>query len=642
MSTHPLRGALCLILLLFAAGSHAALDSAVCESPQALSDALQSEPEQTALDQALLDLFECGHQANDPRWLAALEALLDAGADTTRRDDDGRNALMRALAQLPSEPLEVNFYRDAARLLLAHGADGLSADRNGVTPLHLASQEADAATTELLLELGADPLARDADNRSVLGHAAGLPGNLASFERLLKAVLADRPAASLDLGALASRALAIHDHGKLNVLLQLDDSIVLAAEPMTMTLAVALWQGAPLPVAQRLQQAGADVGMLPEQGGGDLAWRLAMLRQGSELDWLLAQGFELNRLPDSGFPPLYYADHEATRLLLERGADVSLASAWHGTVAAALLPPPAPFDDGGELVTPARLALLLEAGYPVNLTDPQGRTALEQAVRQDSLWLVQALLAAGADPLQTSTGQPSLLPLALASGRLPLVQQMLRAVPDHARRHPHLLLDYLSSGADINPLVVEALLVAGIPLDARNDRGDNALLVSARQQRWPLVMMLLRYGADPLAVNAQGCSLRCFEWSMPDEVRERLAAWLGGEPPWQPPALMTRPTGFFALAMVPATLLWLLWLAWRLHRRQSLLPPTLMFALSAVSGVLAGGALFFRCDPCLLPPGQPQVLATSVVPVIFLILFLANSVWRRQQSADKEKPGEPG
>lgn len=625
--------ALCWLgLLLYSASAHANLIEAVCDSPEAVYAALEAGAaeetlEQAALDSALITLIQCGHDAQDPRWLDAAQALLNAGASAAAEGDEELGPLPLTLLSLSGGVQEINFYRDLARLLLAKGADPLSPGEDGNTPLHLASGEGDAAVTELLLELGADPMSRNNEGTSVLGAAAGRPDNLATFEKLLNQVLSNRDPDSLDLEALARRALTIHDHGKLNLLLQLDEAIVLPAEPMTMTLAVALWQGAPLPVAQRLAQAGADVALLPEQGGGDLAWRLASLGHESELDWLLTQGFDINRLPDSGIPPLYYASEQATKVLLAHGADVTLSSADLPPLAAALAAPPAPFDDGGESLTQTKLQQLLDAGYPVNLKDSDGLTALEHAVREETLWLAQALLRAGADPLSNSLGQASLLPLALQSDRLPLTQLLLRAIPDHAQRHPDLLLNYLSSADEVDPVVVEALLVAGTPLAARTDRGDNALLVSARLQHWNVVSMLLRYGADPLAANYQGCTLRCFEWSMPDPVRRELAAWLGGTPPWQPPALTSQPRSFFALAMVPVTALWLLWLAWRLHQRQTLMPPTLMFAASVISGILAGGALFFECDPCLLPAGKPQVAATATIALAFMILFLAHH-WR--------------
>jgi ankyrin repeat protein len=618
-----------LLWLLAAAPLQAALSDDLCQLDTDLSSALAEAPPET-LAPALMALFRCPLAADDSRAMTRVRQLLDAGADPAFADPTGNSPLHAALEHIAAPSTgAVHFYRDAARLLLARGADPLALRDDGMTPLQLAAREANGQVSQLLLDLGADPTAAAQDTRSALEIAATSTDNLDTFALLLRTAESDTPLAEDTLAQLATLAAARHDHGKLNLLLQRQPTLTIERTDATASLARALWQGAPLEVARRLASAGADPVALPTMGGGDLAWRLATLGREAELDWLLEQGYPLNQLPQSGIPPLFYADTDATRLLLARGADPALPSATLGPTAAALTPPQAPFNEGGTIIRPDKLALLLEAGYPPDLKDPQGRTALEHAVRADAHWLSRALLRAGASPLPSSDGNASLLPLAVTHTRVTTLQLLLRRIEDATSRHPGLLLDALA-GDSIDPLVVEALLVAGFDTEQRNARGETPLLLAARQQQWPLVSMLLRYGADPQSVNSAGCTLQCYEWSMPDPVYRQLAPLLGHEPArWQPPTVDQRPAGFFALSLVPLLAAWLLLSGWRLARHEPLAGPGSWMLAGAVSGTLTGGALFYQCQPCVLTDPWGQMTITGTVALLVFGLL----AWRQTRQA---------
>ena len=85
-----------------------------------------------------------------------LERLLDRGHDVDDRDANGRTPLMVAAA-FDS--------RGAAALLLEHGADPMARDEvNGDTPLHFAALTGHVDAALLLLAHGADDLARAKHN----------------------------------------------------------------------------------------------------------------------------------------------------------------------------------------------------------------------------------------------------------------------------------------------------------------------------------------------------------------------------------------------------------------------------------------------------------------------------------------------
>lgn len=611
--------ALLLVAALAVSASVTASDDPLCAATAAEGDALTLL---AADSMALHRLLACPRTETAP----ALQPvdLLDAGSPVDSVDEDGRSALHLALLGL-QQPQQLDYFRDTALLLLSRGAAADLADNAGVRPLHLASAEPDSMISGELIALGADPLVTDNDGNTALDHAVRYPGNALTFALLLDTAGADLADDGLEL--LLETLIQRQRADLLDQLLARFPTLELDPVDASRALARLLWDGGRMESAERFWRAGADAVLVHSQGGSDLAWRLASLGHLAELDWLLADGFPLNQLPESGFPPLYFANLEASRALIQRGADPNLGSRQHGTPAAAFIAPPPPFADGGAALDKARLTLLLEAGLDPNRRDAQGMTALERALDADQLWLVQALMEAGAEPTRTLSGERSLLPKAIEQGRLPTIQAMIRALPDVTDRHPLLLLDYVGSD-NANTEIAEALLVAGLSPDLSGAEGESALLRAARLQRWPLVTLMLRYGADPERANAQGCTLHCYSWSMPEPLQKQLR---GGEAPsWQWPSIDRQPSAFFALALSPMLALWLLVVAVALARRRAMWPGVLWMAATVALSVLAGAALFVDCDPCLIRQSEQQhYLVMTLAALLFAI-----GPWRKRLLAD--------
>jgi ankyrin repeat protein len=612
---------------LLLAGHLAASDDPLCTG----GDSLASQPLDTLVQDALVlhRLLSCPLTDDDVAPLAWPERLLDAGISAERTDTNGRSALHIALQRLADTPAHAAFYQDTALLLLSRGARADLADNQGIQPLHLASAEADSKVSAELIALGADPLSLDGDGHHALSHAVRHPDNSTTFALLLNTAAGDLADHEREL--LIEALIQGQRADLLDQLLLRFPTTELDPVDASRALAQWLWQGGSAESAERFWRAGAEAQLVFSQGGGDLAWRLATHGHYPQLDWLLAGGFPLNELPESGFPPLFFADEQATSRLLARGADPNLGSRQHGTLAAAFIPPPPPFDQGGVSLDANRLQQLLDAGLQPDRRDNQGMTALERALEGDQLWLVQALLKAGADPTRTVKGERSLLPKALQTQRLPAIQSIIRKLPDVAERHPLLLLDYVGSEQP-SAEIVEVLLVAGLSPDMAGAEGETALLRAARLQRWPLVALLLRYGADPQRLNAQGCSLHCYSWAMPESLQRKL----GREDPsgWQWPAMAEQPAAFFAVGLSPMLALWLAATGIALALRRPMWPSLLWMLVSGAGAILFSSALLYQCDPCLISDHAGQHYLTMAVAA----LVFAIGPWRKRLTMRSAPP----
>lgn len=178
------------------------------------------------------------------------------------------------------------------------------------------------------------------------------------------------------------------------------------------------------------------------------------------VELLLRAGADPNGTDARGETPLgaavtapWRGSDEIVRLLLGAGARAE------GEEAGDLLAT-AGFRDRREI-----LAQLLDAGIPIDARDEDGESALMGAAKAGRSELVRTLLARGADPaLQDIWGYTA--------------------------------LTWSASQTD-NPETVAALLSAGAPVDALDDKGRAALLHAASHGRLGAVRALLEGGADP-------------------------------------------------------------------------------------------------------------------------------------------------
>ncbi len=219
---------------------------------------------------------------------------------------------------------------------------------------------------------------------------------------------------------------------------------------------------------------------------------------------------------------------EMTRLLLEAGADPNDGeSLYHATEQPDLSCLKLLIQHGAQVngvnglkhmldwESPEGVRLLLDAGGNPNETNPQGDTALHWAVRRNrSPAIVELLLDHGADidavrrdgrtayALAIVSGQTAVAEVLAARGadtRLSAIDAFVAGqggeVPKASalsKQNARLLTHLAESG---NLAGVEALLKAGVPVDARGDGGNTALHYACWRGNAALIKLLLAHGA---------------------------------------------------------------------------------------------------------------------------------------------------
>ena len=141
------------------------------------------ETTQQIPESEMLDIAQRAFQLARMGDAAALAALLDAALPVDLRNQNGDSLLMLA---------SYNAHNDAARLLLARGADPNFVNDQGHTPLAGAAFKGDAGMIHLLVDHGAEIDGRCADGKTALIFAA-------MFDRVeaLEALIAAGAAADL-------------------------------------------------------------------------------------------------------------------------------------------------------------------------------------------------------------------------------------------------------------------------------------------------------------------------------------------------------------------------------------------------------------------------------------------------------------
>ncbi|KAF8534011.1 hypothetical protein BDD12DRAFT_897231 [Trichophaea hybrida] len=311
-------------------------------------------------------------------YLLLVQYLLVNGGDVSAANKDGRTPLLLASS---------NGHEAVARLLLDKGADVSAADKYGKTPLLEALSNGHEAVARLLLDKGADVSAADEYGRTPLLEASS--NGHEAVARLLLDKGADASAAD-EYGRTPLLEASSNGHEAVARLLLDKGADVSAADEYGRTPLLEASSNGHEAVAWLLLDKGADVSAADKYGRTPL---LQPSSNGHEAvaRLLLDKGADVSAADKCGRTPLLEASsngHEAVaRLLLDKGADVSAADKYGRT------PLLQASSNGHEAVA----RLLLDKGADVSAADKYGRTPLLQASSNGHEAVARLLLDKGPD-----------------------------------------------------------------------------------------------------------------------------------------------------------------------------------------------------------------------------------------------------
>nr|WP_064591485.1 ankyrin repeat domain-containing protein [Orientia tsutsugamushi] len=145
----------------------------------------------------------------------------------------------------------------------------------------------------------------------------------------------------------------------------------------------------------------------------------------------------------------------------------------------------------------AGLDRLIAAGCDVNGLCNNGFTALQRAVIEGNIQIIQKLLAAGADIDLGDNNWNSALHVASALGKIDIVEKLLAAGAnvDLQDNNGHSALHMATIQGKLD--VIQKLLAAGANVDLQDNNGQPALYAAISNNGQKLIYYLLDAGADP-------------------------------------------------------------------------------------------------------------------------------------------------
>lgn len=342
-----------------------------------------------------------------------------------------------------------------AQFLLDNHADVNIKGAGGDTPLTTAATYGHKAMVELLLNRGADINARNGfDTATALMEAVSH-----GFESVAAVLIdhkADVNAAYLNGGETALHIAIKKDYVSLVAMLLANGANAMATNGFGQTpLAYAATHYASLPL---LINAGANPNAADKNGRTPLI-EAAQAGSVKAVDLLLVFKADPNRQDNNGQTALYHvidSSPETVRaikiqMLVAAGADPNVADNTGCT--------PLRYAAGRPSLPMVEALLAAKANPNAGKPDGHGETALNYAVNLGSLEMVQALLAAGADPNSEDDNGRTPLSYAAEKGRPELVQALLAAKADPNGGRQYVPLTMAAHGNDA--VSAEYLLKAG-------------------------------------------------------------------------------------------------------------------------------------------------------------------------------------
>ena len=352
----------------------------------------------SALDTALSDIERCGVNAGHWRFSssemsrASSECVWCERAQTLGFDSFTSNEDAHGWGSLTTGSSSFSFVPRSSRPTpdrVVVAIDVNAKDENGLTPLHSAAANRDAAEARRLVSAGADVDARDKDDWTPLHWAARWDNSEAARVLLGAGADADADAEDED-GRTPLHIAARWDNSEAaKVLLGAGADVEALDDYGDTPLDDALTYGS-LKVANLLRATGTDVNAKDEKGLTPLH-NAAENGDALEARRLLGAGADVDARDDDDWTPLHYAAREdystVATVLLGAGADADAGTEDDRT----------PLHIAAVNDSSAVAIILLGAGADVEALDDYGDTPLDDALTYDSLKVANLLRAAGGD-----------------------------------------------------------------------------------------------------------------------------------------------------------------------------------------------------------------------------------------------------
>ena len=358
-------------------------------------------------------------------------------------------------------PLHLKLHEKVACLLLEHDADSSAQDKDGWTPLHVASLSGHEGVARMLFEHGADATAQTKGGETAL-HMASEEGH-EGIVRLLLEHGADATAQIKDGWTPLHQASEVGYVG----------------------------------IARLLLKHGADATSRNEVGWTPLH-RASLRGREGVARLLLEHGVDATAQVDNGWTPLYLASfygHEGvTRLLLEHGLDATARDKAGRT------PLHLASQNGHEGVA----RLLLESGADATARNMIGWTPLHRASLFGREGVIRLLLEHGVDAVVKTKNGRTALDLAMRFGRSKAVGTILENGADVTaqRKDGSTLLHLASRWGHVG--VARVLFEHGVDASVPNKHGWTALHLASRWGHEEVARFLLDRGVDSTAQNKYG------------------------------------------------------------------------------------------------------------------------------------------
>ena len=411
----------------------------------------------------------------------AVNVLLKLGANPNIRNNSGETPLHLAMSK---------HNKELVTLLLSHGADPNLADNNGFTPLccNTSSHE----ITDLLATKGANVDHQTNQNGYYALHFAAKNGQVETLRVLLKH--GANPNIRNNSGETPLH-LAMSKHNKELVTLLLSHG----ADPNLADnngFTPLCCNTSSHEITDLLATKGANVDHQTNQNGYYALHFAAKNGQVETLRVLLKHGANPNIRNNSGETPLHLAmskhNKELVTLLLSHGADPNLADNNGFT--------PLCCNTSSHEITD----LLATKGANVDhQTNQNGYYALHFAAKNGQVETLRVLLKHGANPNIRNNSGETPLHLAMSKHNKELVTLLLShgADPNLANNNGFTPLCWNTGSHEITDL----LATKGANVDHQtNQNGYYALHFAAKNGQVETLRVLLKHGANPSLVNAQG------------------------------------------------------------------------------------------------------------------------------------------